>query len=436
VKDRDVDGTDPVTPEHVHHETSSQAINRIAERSGGDQAEGNCLQAWHFWCAHHPDEDADSGQQSQHDQNWCGAREQTPGGTNVGRVNQREESRHDVNSLIPLVTAGNVRHRPGFERLVQPDPNGNDQQWQEFHGTTIGRDAEDWIVRTHARDELETRYDTGMTSIADRIASSLTVIRAKTWVEPDIAIILGSGLGPLADEIELEASIPFADLPGFPVSTAPGHVGRVVLGTLEGRRVIAFQGRVHLYEGYSAQEVVLPVRLSHALGARVLVVSNACGGLNPAWHAGDIMLQSDYLNFTGANPLIGPNDPSVGVRFVPMMDAYDPKYLEIARKTARAIDLELREGVYLGISGPTYAPKAELRMFRNLGADAIGMSTVLEVIAARHQEMRVIGLSSVTDMAVADQGDHSGTTEQAVIEQAKRTGPRFQQLVRAILPQL
>jgi purine-nucleoside phosphorylase len=282
-----------------------------------------------------------------------------------------------------------------------------------------------------------TRYDTCMIdSIPDRIDSSLTVIRTKTWLEPDIAIILGSGLGPLADEIELEASIPFADLPGFPVSTAPGHAGRLVLGVLEGRRVVAFQGRVHLYEGYSAQEVVLPVRLAYALGARTLLVSNACGGLNPAWNAGDIMLQSDYLNFTGTNPLIGPNDPSIGVRFVPMMDAYDPKYLEIARKTARAIDFELREGVYLGISGPTYAPKAELRMFRNFGADAIGMSTVLEVIAARHQEMRVIGLSSVTDMAVADQGDHSGTTEQAVIEQAKRSGPRFQQLVRAILPQL
>jgi purine-nucleoside phosphorylase len=437
VKNRNVDGADPVAPEHVHHESPSQAINGVAKCSGSDQAEGNYLQAWHVCCSHYPGKNADSGQQTQHDQDWSCAREQAPGGPNIRGVNQREESRHDVNGLIPLVAAWDVGDRPGFECLVQSNPNGNDQQWQKFHGSSIGRDAEDWIVRTHVRDELETRYDTGMIdSIADRIASSLTVIRAKTNFKPEIAIILGSGLGPLADEIDLEASIPFADLPGFPVSTAPGHVGRVVLGTLEGRPVIAFQGRVHLYEGYSAQEVVLPVRLAHALGARVLVVSNACGGLNPAWNAGDIMLQSDYINFTGANPLIGPNDPSVGVRFVPMMDAYDPKYLEIARTTARALDMELREGVYLGISGPTYAPKAELRMFRNLGADAIGMSTVLEVIAARHQEMRVIGLSSVTDMAVADQGDHSGTTEQAVIEQAKRSGPRFQQLVRAILPQL
>jgi hypothetical protein len=137
VKKGNVDGADPVAPEHVHHKPSSQAIDGIAERSGGDHTEGNCLQAWHFWCSHQPDEDADSGQQSQHDQNWRGAREQAPGGPNVGGVNQREESRHDVNGLIPLVTAGDVGDRPGFERLVQPDPKGNDQQWQEFHGSSI-----------------------------------------------------------------------------------------------------------------------------------------------------------------------------------------------------------------------------------------------------------------------------------------------------------
>jgi purine-nucleoside phosphorylase len=273
-------------------------------------------------------------------------------------------------------------------------------------------------------------------SNASRVQKSAQAVRAITTLEPEIAIILGSGLGPLADEIEQPTAIPFAELSGFPLSTAPGHAGRIVLGTLEGKRVMAFQGRVHLYEGYSAQEVVIPVRLAHALGARSLIVTNACGGLNPAWHAGDIMLQTDYINFTGANPLTGPNDPTLGVRFVPMMDAYDPDYLEIARKTARALDLELREGTYMAISGPTYAPRAELRMFRALGADTVGMSTVLEVIAARHVGMRILGLSSITDMAVADQQDHSGTTEQAVLEQAGRTGPRFRSLVRGILKHL
>jgi purine-nucleoside phosphorylase len=272
--------------------------------------------------------------------------------------------------------------------------------------------------------------------IAARVQSAVTAVRARSMLEPEIAIILGSGLGPLAEQLEEATYIPYAELEGFPVSTAPGHKGRAVLGTLEGRRVIAFQGRVHVYEGYSAQEVAIPVHLAHRLGARSLIVTNACGGLHPDWHAGDIMLQTDYLNMTGMNPLIGPNDAALGQRFVPMMDAYDPQYRETAAKAARALDLELRQGVYLGITGPTYAPRAELRMFRLLGADAIGMSTVLEVIAARHLGLRVLGLSSVTDMAVADREDHSGTTEEAVIARAALTGPRFQALVRAVLPQL
>ena len=269
-----------------------------------------------------------------------------------------------------------------------------------------------------------------------RVQQSAQTVRAISPLEPEIAIILGSGLGPLADEIEHATTISFSDLPGFPVSTAPGHAGRIVLGALEGKRVIAFQGRVHVYEGYSAQEVAIPVRLAHALGARTLLVTNACGGLNPAWQAGDLMLQTDYINFTGLNPLIGPNDDALGQRFVAMMDAYDPEYIQVARKTARTLDIELREGTYLAFTGPTYAPRAELRMFRAWGADAVGMSTVLEVIAARHAGMRVMGISSVTDMAVADREDHSGTTEQAVIEQANRTGPRFRSLVRGILKAL
>ena len=258
--------------------------------------------------------------------------------------------------------------------------------------------------------------------IKARISSAAAAVRVVTTLEPEIAIILGSGLGPLAEQLEDAVFIPYGDLPGFPVSTAPGHKGRAVLGSLEGRRVIAFQGRVHVYEGYSAQEVAIPVYLAHALGARSLIVTNACGGLHPEWNAGDIMLQNDYLN--------------IGQRFVPMMDAYDPQYREFTVRAARGLDMELRQGVYLGITGPTYAPRAELRMFRTLGADAIGMSTVLEVIAARHAGLRVLGLSSVTDMAVADREDHSGTTEEAVIARAAQTGPRFQALVRAVLPKL
>jgi purine-nucleoside phosphorylase len=272
--------------------------------------------------------------------------------------------------------------------------------------------------------------------IAARVSSIVVALKAVTDLEPEIAIVLGSGLGPLADEIEDAVAVSYRDLPGFPVSTAPGHKGRVVLGRLEGRRVVAFQGRVHVYEGYNAQEVAIPVYLARRLGASRLIVTNACGGLNPDWNAGDIMLQTDYINFTGLNPLVGPNDSSIGERFVPMMDAYDPDYRVAAVRAARGLDIELRQGVYLGFTGPTYAPRAELRLFRAWGADAVGMSTVLEVIAARHAGLRVLGLSSVTDMAVADREDHSGTTEEAVIQRAQETGPRFRALVRAVLPQL
>ena len=277
-----------------------------------------------------------------------------------------------------------------------------------------------------------------MSEIATRIASSLQAARAITDFQPEIAIILGSGLGPLAEDIDSQtgAVISYADLPGFPVSTAPGHAGKAVLGLLEGKRVIAFQGRVHLYEGYNAKEVVLPVSLAHGLGAKTLFVSNACGGLNPAWEAGEIMLQNDFINFTGTNPLLGPNDSSLGPRFLPLMGGYDKGLASIAREAARACDLALREGVYLGITGPMYAPKAELRMYRQWGADAIGMSTVLEVIQALYLGMRVLGLSSVTDMAVADREDHSETNEQAVIEQAQKTGPNFRKLVKAILSKM
>ncbi len=273
-------------------------------------------------------------------------------------------------------------------------------------------------------------------AINERIQSIVSAWRQHSSHTPELAIILGSGLGPLADHLEDAVVVPYQDLPGFPVSTAPGHAGKAVLGMLEGKRILAFQGRVHLYEGYSAHEAGIPVRFAHALGAKKIILTNACGGLNPAWNAGDIMLQTDYINFTGTNPLLGANDSSLGERFLPMMDAYDLEYRQIAKAAARATDLELREGTYLAVSGPMYAPKAELRMFRMWGADAIGMSTVQELIVAHYLKMRVLGLSSVTDMAVADQGDHSGTTEAKVIETAKATAPRFQKLLRAILQRI
>lgn len=266
------------------------------------------------------------------------------------------------------------------------------------------------------------------------LAEAVAAVRARTDLEPEIAIVLGSGLGPLADEIDAVAVIDYAELPGFVASSAPGHAGRLVLGELEGRRVVAMQGRLHFYEGIPAQQAAFPVRVMAALGARTLLVSNACGGLEPGWEAGDLMLQLDFINATGGNPLIGPNDDRLGDRFVVMFDCYDREYLELARRTARAEDIRLREGVYLAVSGPSYATRAELRAFRSWGADAIGMSTVHEVTVARHQGLRVLGLSCVTDMAIADRDEHA--TGDEVIAQAARSGATFRRLVRALLPQL
>ncbi len=268
----------------------------------------------------------------------------------------------------------------------------------------------------------------------DKVTEAVARIREATDLTPEVAITLGSGLGPLAGDIDASATLSYSDIPGFAASTAPGHAGELILGELAGRKIVAMNGRVHFYEGISAQAAAFPVRVMHALGASTLLVSNACGGLNPNWRAGELMLQRDFINFTGANPLVGPNDDALGPRFPVLFDAYDPDYLALARQTARAEDIGLREGVYLAISGPSYASRAELRAFRAWGADAIGMSTVHEVIAARHEGMRVLGLSSVTDMAVPDSAHHADSDE--VLETAAKSGPAFRRLVKALLPKL
>lgn len=271
-------------------------------------------------------------------------------------------------------------------------------------------------------------------NLYDHIQAAVAAVRQHSQLEPAIAIILGSGLGPLADEIEIEASISYQNIPHIHASSAPGHQGNLILGQLAGRNVIAMQGRIHLYENISAAEAAFPVRVMHALGAQSLLVSNACGGLNPAFQAGSLMLQLDFINMSGQNPLIGANDNRLGERFPVMFDAYDTAYLKLARHQARQLDIHLNEGIYLAVSGPSYASRAELRMFQQLGADAIGMSTVHEVIVARHEGMRVLGLSSVTDMALPDASHHS--TGDEVIAMAKQSGNTFRKLVKAILPQL
>ncbi|WP_211745102.1 purine-nucleoside phosphorylase [Paenibacillus sp. Marseille-Q4541] len=254
---------------------------------------------------------------------------------------------------------------------------------------------------------------------------------------PKIGLVLGSGLGDLGDQIEDAVYIPYDEVPNFPESTVEGHAGRFVIGKLEGKDVIIMQGRFHYYEGYDMRTVVLPVYVMSQIGVETLMLTNAAGGMNRGFKAGDLMLITDHLNMTGANPLIGPNDSKLGVRFPDMSAAYDPEYRALAKKLSKEIkgedgtNLELQEGVYCGISGPTYSTPKESTMFALLGGDAIGMSTVGEVIAARHAGLRVLGISCITDMAIGEELEP--LTHEQVVAVANRTKPKFIGLVRAFV---
>lgn len=250
--------------------------------------------------------------------------------------------------------------------------------------------------------------------------------------KPRTGMILGSGLGDLAEQIENPVFIPYADVPHMPASTVAGHAGRFVCGEWEGQTVLMMQGRVHYYEGYAAADLVRPVYVMKQLGIRQLIVSNAAGGMNPAFRPGDLMLISDHLNLTGDHPLIGPDEPRLGVRFPDMSAAYDPELRELARQAAATVpDLRLQEGVYAAISGPAYMTPGELRMLARAGGDAVGMSTALEVIAARHAGLRVLGFSCITDMAVAD--DLEPLSHEQVLAVAARTKPAMVAWLRAIM---
>ncbi len=270
-----------------------------------------------------------------------------------------------------------------------------------------------------------------MSPVYDEIQETVAQIRLRTDFAPDVGMVLGSGLGPLAEEIETIASFPYAELAHFPRSTAPGHEGRLILGKLEDKNLVAYKGRVHLYEGYTAEQLVFPLRVGFYLGAKAFVVTSAAGGLNPSFTAGEIMLHHDYINMAGANPLTGPNDERMGPRFPVMFDPYDPALRRLAAQIARAQDITLRDGTYAWFAGPAFASRSELRVLRGLGADAIGMSVVPELIALRHLGARVLGISIITDMAIPDRDHHA--SEQEVLEVAARSGEAFRRLVRGIL---
>ncbi len=261
---------------------------------------------------------------------------------------------------------------------------------------------------------------------------TVAAIRSRTQRTPKIGIVLGSGLGALADEVESADRIPYADLPGWQRSTAPGHAGRLVTGMLAGTEVAVMQGRLHYYEGYDMAAVTFPVRVMRAWGVDTLILTNACGGLNPAFAAGDLMVVNDHINFMGANPLRGPNDDALGPRFPDMVGAYTEELCAIAR----AVDPQVREGVYVAVAGPNFETPAELRMMRGLGGDAVGMSTVPEVLVARHLGMRILAIATVTDMATGIPGQIEHVTADAVLAVAHRAAGRLGLLIKGVLARL
>lgn len=268
----------------------------------------------------------------------------------------------------------------------------------------------------------------------ERVEATAAAIRSRFAARPAAAIILGTGLGQLALEIDAAVTLDYADLPGFPRPTVESHAGRLLCGTLAGKTVVAMMGRFHRYEGYTLQQVTFPVRVLRALGAETLIVSNACGGMNPLWHAGDLMLIADHLNLLGDNPLIGPNDDALGPRFPDMSAAYDPGLRTLAREVARERRLELREGVYAAVTGPNLETRAEYRFLRAIGADVVGMSTVPEVIVAVHAGMRVLGLSIITDECLPDA--LAPATLEKIVAVASGAEPKLTTLVRGVLERM
>jgi purine-nucleoside phosphorylase len=267
-----------------------------------------------------------------------------------------------------------------------------------------------------------------------RLAALVEAVRARTSLVPEVGIVLGSGLGELASDLEDPVAIPFAELPGWPAATAPGHAGRLLLGRLGGRTVVMLQGRFHLYEGNDPGLVIQPVLLFKQLGARVVVLTNAAGGLDPSFGPGTLMVMRDHINLTGRSPLIGPNADELGPRFPDLTDAWSPRLRDALRAAAAAEGVPLEEGIYVGLTGPTYETPAEVRMLAGLGGHAVGMSTVLECIAARWAGLEVCGISLVTNAGAGYSGEP--LTHEEVMAAGAVAGPRLAKVIRRFVADL
>ncbi|HEX6942113.1 MAG TPA: purine-nucleoside phosphorylase [Gemmatimonadaceae bacterium] len=268
----------------------------------------------------------------------------------------------------------------------------------------------------------------------ERVEESAAVVRSRIGAEPEIAIILGTGLGGLAARIESPVVIEYGDIPGFPLSTVESHAGRLISGRLSGRNVLAMQGRFHRYEGYSLHQATFPVRVLRHLGAHTLIVSNACGGMRSDWRAGDLMLITDHINLLGDNPLVGPNDERLGPRFPDVSAAYDEQLRATARRVATEQGTVLREGVYVAVAGPNLETRAEYRMLRNFGADVVGMSTVPEVLVARHGGMRVLGISIITDLCIPESLEPASLAK--ILAVAGEAEPKLTELVAGVVARI
>jgi len=270
-----------------------------------------------------------------------------------------------------------------------------------------------------------------MSDLKTRIDEAATAVKGKMNITPKAGIILGTGLGDLAGKLEGAVEIPYEEIPHFPESTVESHAGQMVAGTLSGQPVVAMAGRFHLYEGYSMEQVTFPVRFIKAMGASSLIVTNACGGLNHLHERGDIMIIEDHINLMGANPLIGPNDESLGPRFPDMCQPYAPDFIRVAEAVAMKNNIRVQRGVYAAMTGPCLETRAEYRMLKTLGADAIGMSTVPEVIVAVHAGLRILGMSVITDLCLADALQPVNIEE--IIAVANEAGPKLETIITDFL---
>jgi len=273
-----------------------------------------------------------------------------------------------------------------------------------------------------------------MKELKKHIGEALTDIRKNTQAAPQIGIILGTGLGGLVEKISIDFSLSYEKIRHFPLSTVEGHAGRLIFGKLAGREVVAMQGRFHYYEGYTAQQVTFPVSVMKALGVQILIVSNACGGLNPQFRAGDLMIITDHINLQPENPLRGWNDPELGERCPDMSQCYDRSLIELAERCALELKIRVQKGVYVSVPGPNLETAAEYRFLRTIGADVVGMSTVPEVLVAAHQKTRVLGLSIVTDMGLPDA--LKPTSHHEILKNAAVAEPKLTAIAEAVVAKL